>query len=177
MTTVPWKTLALLCLALPATPALAQTSGNAVASHDAWSVFVVGEPKECYIVSQPTGSAARIEGRPVDVNRGEIRLYVRFSPSENVRNEVSFRPGYPLREGEPVTAEFGSQTFQLDPGSGDANGWAWPAADDDVRIVAAMRAGSTATITGISARGTTTSDTFSLAGFTAAVNAADDLCR
>ena len=43
-------------------------------------------------------------------------------------------------------------------------------------IVAALRRGSTATVTGVSARGTTTVDTFSLSGFTAAVGDAEKRC-
>ena len=40
-----------------------------------------------------------------------------------------------------------------------------------------MRRGSTAKVTGTSARGTTTEDTFSLSGFTAAVEDAEARCR
>jgi len=40
-----------------------------------------------------------------------------------------------------------------------------------------MRKGSDATVTGVSARGTTTIDTFSLRGFTAAVEKAEELCK
>jgi len=177
MTFGQWKSVAACCLAVSAAPALAQAAVERVAAHSDWAVFLAGDPKECYIVSQPTASQARRDGQPVEVNRGDIRLFVRFNPGESVSNEVSFTGGYPFREGEAVRVEVGSERFDLTPGPGDASGWAWPRPEDDARMVAAMRKGSTATITGVSSRGTTTTDTFSLTGFTAAINEAESRCK
>lgn len=177
MTLAPWKSLAFFCAALTSAPALAQAAAERVGAHNDWNVFVAGDPQECYIVSQPVNSAAQRDGQAVEVNRGDIRLFVRFNPSESVSNEVSFTGGYPLREGTPVAVNLGAETFQLNPGAGDANGWAWPPAEDDARMVAAMRRGSTAIVTGVSTRGTTTVDTFSLSGFTAAVAEAESRCK
>lgn len=141
-------------------------------------MFVAGSPKECYIVSPPKSSKATRDGKAVEVDRGDIRLFVTFRPAENVTGEVSFSGGYPFRDGTPVRLQVGSETFTLNPGAGDANGWAWPASPDvDKTIVAALRGGSTATVTGTSARGTTTVDTISLSGFTAAVQDASERCR
>lgn len=159
-------------------PANAQAAANRVAAHSDWSVFVAGEPKECYIVSPPKSSKATRDGKAVEVDRGDIRLFVTFRPAENVASEVSFSGGYPFRDGTPVRMQVGSETFTLNPGAGDANGWAWPASPAvDKDIVAALRRGSTATITGVSARGTTTVDTISLVGFTAAVEDANTRCQ
>jgi hypothetical protein len=172
-----WKTLAFAFAALTTAPALAQAAAERLGSHNDWTVFIAGDPKECYIVSQPTGSVAKRDGQNVEVNRGDIRLFVRFNPGEGVRNEVSFTGGYPFRAGTPVQVKIGSETFSLTPGPGDASGWAWPSAEDDSGLVAALRRGSTAMITGTSSRGTTTQDTFSLAGFTAAINEAENRCK
>jgi invasion protein IalB len=55
--------------------------------------------------------------------------------------------------------------------------WAWPANPaDDAKIVAAMKRGANATLVGVSSRGTQTKDTFSLTGFTAAVDDAQKRC-
>jgi len=177
MTRTPVISLAFCCAAAVAAPAFAQAAAERVAAHSAWGVFLVGDPRECYIVSEPTASSARRDGQPVEVNRGDIRLFVRFNPAENVSNEVSFTGGYPLSASDPVRVDVGADGFGLSPGQGDANGWAWPNPEDDARIVAAMRRGSTATVTAVSTRGTTTLDTFSLSGFTAAVNDAESRCR
>ncbi len=160
-----------------ALPAGAQAAAERVAAHSDWSVFVAGNPKECYIFSPPKSSKATRDGKAVEVDRGDIRLYVTFRPAENVTSEVSFSGGYPFRDGSPVKLVVGSQSFTLSPGSGDANGWAWPASPEvDKQIVAAFRKGSTATVTGVSSRGTTTVDTISLSGFTAAVEDAERRC-
>jgi len=157
-------------------PAFAQ-SAERVAAHVDWSVFVASDPKECYIVSPPKSSVARRDGQAAEVQRGDIRLFVAFRPGENVSNEVSFTGGYPFQDGGTVTLVIGADSFNLGPGRGDSGEWAWTDPADDARVVAAMRRGSTATITGTSSRGTTTEDTFSLSGFTAAVEDAEARCR
>jgi hypothetical protein len=157
-------------------PALAQ-SAERVAAHTDWSVFVASDPKECYIVSPPKSSKATRDGQPAEVQRGDIRLFVAFRPGEDVTNEVSFTGGYPFRPGSAVTLNIGSESFTLTPGEGDAGEWAWTAPTDDSRVVAAFRRGSSATLVGTSSRGTRTEDSFSLSGFTAAVEDAAARCR
>ena len=54
---------------------------------------------------------------------------------------------------------------------------AWSASDqEDAKIITAMKRGAEATVTGFSSRGTKTEDTFSLFGFTAAVEDAETRC-
>jgi hypothetical protein len=175
MTVKPWKPVAFCFAVACAGTALAQ-SAERVASHTDWSVFVAGDPKECYIVSPPTKSVATRDGTPTEVQRGDIRLFVSFRPGENVTNEVSFTGGYPFREGSTVALSVGADKFTLVPGVGDAGEWAWTEPSDDSRAVAALRRGATATVVGTSSRGTQTEDTFSLSGFTAAVEDAAARC-
>ncbi len=158
--------------------AMAQAAANRVAAHNDWTVFVASNPRECYIVSPPKSSVAKRDGKDVDVDRGDIRLFVTFRPAEKVAGEVSFSGGYPFKPGEAVKLKVGSETISLSPGSGDSGEWAWPAGpSEDAKLVSAMKRGSSATLTGVSARGTTTVDTFSLSGFTAAVGDASDRCK
>ena len=122
-------------------------------------------------------SAATRDGKPAEVQRGDIRLFVAFRPGENVSNEVSFTGGYPFSEGSTVTLTVGADRFTLTPGTGDAAEWAWTDPADDSRVVAALKRGATATLAGTSSRGTATEDSFSLSGFTAAVEDAAARCR
>lgn len=165
---------------LAALPGMAPTltqAADRVAAHSDWSVFVAASPKECYIISPPSSSKATRDGKPTTVDRGDIRLFVTFRPAEKVSGEVSFSAGYPIKPGSPVKLTVGSDSFSLNPGDGDSNEWAWPASPDaDAKLVAALRKGSTASVTGTSARGTTTVDAFSLTGFTAALKDAQDRC-
>ena len=55
--------------------------------------------------------------------------------------------------------------------------WAWSAtSEDDKKILAALKLGGKARITGYSSRGKTTIDTFSLIGLTAATDEAKKRC-
>ena len=157
-----------------ATGASAQEQTTRADSHDRWSVFESGGGvKECWIASAPTTSRATRNGSTVQVNRGEIRLMVTNRPGQNVANEVSFTGGYPFRDGSAVTVNVGGQRYEFYT----RGEWAWPSSPaDDQRIVAAMRAGSDAELVGTSARGTTTTDTVSLIGFTAALGDATQRC-
>jgi hypothetical protein len=158
-----------------ALPAWAQQdSTNRVAAETDWSVFVEEEPRACWSVSSPKEWVATRNGQAVQVNRGDILLFVTYRPDQNVRGEISFASGYPFAADSTVSVEVGEQTFQLFT-SGD---WAWPAnPDDDARLMTAMQAGVQAIVTGTSARGTQTRDTFSLFGFTAAAAEAERRCQ
>jgi hypothetical protein len=176
MMRMPWIPTALLIALSGAGHAVAQSSER-VASHTDWQVFVAENPKECYIVSQPTSSEARRGGESVEVQRGDVRLFVAFRPAENVANEVSFTGGYPFDPGTPVVLRVGSTDYSMTPGTGEASEWAWTDPADDANAVGTMRGGATAVVTGLSSRGTTTIDEFSLMGFTAAVTDAEARCR
>ncbi len=157
-----------------ATGAQAQEeSTNRVAAKTDWSVFVEDSPRECWGVSAPKSWQAERDGSDVteDVLRGDILLFVTFRPG--AAGEVSFTGGYPFAGGSTATVEIGGEEYEMFT-DGE---WAWPAdADSDAAIVEAMKGGAEATVTAVSARGTTTTDTFSLMGFTAAMEDAESRC-
>ena len=161
------------------TPALAQVSGNAAGSKSNWMFHVQEDPKQCWVVAPPEQgkSTATRDGRPVAVNRGDIYLFVSFWPKDangGGMGEVSFTGGYDFAEGQPVVLEIGDAKFDL---FAEGN-MAWAASpEEDRRIAQAMKAGVAAVVTGKSQRsGTTTKDSFSLIGFTAAYEDAEKRC-
>lgn len=164
----------LTALALAGTAAVAQEfSDNQVASSTDWNVFVEDDPKECWSVSVPTETVNTRDGRVVAANRGDILLMVFYRPTAGASGQVAFTGGYPFREGSQVDIEISGANFSLFT-DGD---WAWPVSpSDDAKLVAAMKRGSNAVVTGVSSRGTTTKDTFSLLGFTAATEDAEKRC-
>ena len=166
--------LGILVTAVSFTPATAQESTNRVAAETDWSVFVEESPRACWSVSSPKETVNSRDGQVVSVRRGDILIFVTYRPDDDVNGEISFTGGYPFAPDSTVSVEVGSDTFQLFT-SGD---WAWPTSpEDDARLMAAFRAGAQAVVTGRSARGTTTRDTFSLFGFTAAAEEAERRCR
>lgn len=160
-------------IAAAATNAAAQEASNRVAAETDWSVFQETDPVECFGVSAPKSQLNTKDGQPVTVSRGETLLFVFYRPAQGVNGQVTFTGGYPFASGSTVTLEVGGQDFQLFT-EGD---WAWPATpQDDAAIVTAMKRGADAVLTGRSGRGTQTKDTFSLLGFTAAVDEAAKRC-
>lgn len=175
MQRTPARLIAGLCLAALATSAGAQAeSTNRVAANTDWSVFVESNPTECWGVSAPKETVNTRDGRVVAVRRGDILLFVLYRPGADVQGQVTFTGGYPFAPGSTVNLRIGDASFELFT-EGE---WAWPAsAQDDVAIVAAMKRGAQAVLTARSARGTQTRDTFSLLGFTAAVEDAEARCK
>ncbi|MEM8537531.1 MAG: invasion associated locus B family protein [Pseudomonadota bacterium] len=146
---------------------------NRVAANTDWSVFVESNPNECWAVSAPKETVNTRDGNVVEVRRGEIQLIVFYRPTEDITGQVMFTGGYPFREDSTVSMQIGDTTFQMFT-QGET---AWPASvEDDARFVDAMKRGANAVVTGVSGRGTQTQDTFSLLGFTAAVEEAERRC-
>ncbi|MEM8978360.1 MAG: invasion associated locus B family protein [Pseudomonadota bacterium] len=165
---------ATLLLAVMGTSSTAQVSSNQVATKTAWSVFVENNPTECWAVAAPSKTVNTRGGRVVTVSRSDILLFTIYRPSANVKGQVAFTGGYSFRNNSEVSLKVGTQTFSL---MTDGE-WSWPkTAEDDAKIVNAMKRGNNATLVGVSQRsGTTTTDTFSLQGYTAAVNDAAKRC-
>ena len=153
--------------------ASAQESSNRVAANTDWSVFVEDNPNECWGVSAPKETVNSRDGNTVEVRRGDILLFVFYRPGASVQGQVAFTGGYPFASGSTASLDISGTTFELFT-EGE---WAWPATpQDDAKIVAAMKRGSGASVTARSGRGTVTKDSFSLLGFTAAVEEAARRC-
>ena len=150
-----------------------EQSTNRVAAKTDWSVFVEDNPTECWGVSTPKEVVNTRDGRVVAVNRGQTLLMVFYRPSAEAKGQVAFTGGYPFASGSTVNMNISGNEFELFT-EGE---WAWPATTaDDAKIIAAMKRGADATLTARSSRGTQTKDTFSLLGFTAAVEDAAKRC-
>ncbi len=168
-----FRGLAFAGLALAASAAVAQESKNRVAAHTDWSVFEAKEPAQCWSVSSPKETVNTRDGRVVAARRGDILLFVSYIPASGVTGQVSFTGGYPFRDGSTVTVDVAGDKFELFT-EGEM---AWSASDaDDDKIISALKRGAEATVVGTSSRGTKTEDTFSLFGFTAAVEEAEKRC-
>ncbi len=171
MTRTIRASLGALALGLAATGALAQEASGQVAANTDWSVNLWDNPKQCAAVSAPIETVNTKGGKPTQVKRGEIRLYVTYWGG-NTPEEVSFAGGYPFAPGSEVGLDIGGTTFSLFVDGESA--WAKPG--DDAKIIAAMKAGASAILTAQSAKGTHTKDTFSLNGFSASADEAQKRC-
>lgn len=150
-----------------AASAAAQSGVEEIAAFRDWRVFAHGSgaDKTCFVAASPQSSRGA-EGR----RRGPIALYVSNRPSANVAGEVSVAIGYPFRK-DAASLDVGGQTYRLFT-EGET---AWSDGADSA-IVAGMKAKRTLTITATSQAGTRTVDSFSLLGFTNAINKLNEEC-
>ena len=162
--------LALFISALcPIAIASAAPEQKTLGSFGDWTAVADGEGKKrlCYIGSVPK----KAEGKYT--TRGDAHFLVTHRPADKVKGEISVSAGYTYKEGRDAEAEIDGKKFKLF--TRGENAWAYDAASDKA-MVAAMKSGKQLIVHGMSSRGTATTDTYSLAGFTAALAASDKAC-
>lgn len=153
----------------PMVIASAAPEQKALGSFGDWTAVADGDGKKrlCYIGSVPK----KAEGKYT--TRGDAHFLVTHRPADKVKGEISVSAGYTYKEGKDAEAEIDGRNFKLF--TRGENAWAYDAASDKA-MVAAMKAGRQLIVRGTSSRGTATTDTYSLAGFTAALAASDKAC-
>ena len=154
--------------------AFAQSESNKLVSLKTdWMVFADENPTQCWAVSIPKKTINTKDKRVVSVKRSAIQLMVQYSPNGKNNGQVSFTGGYTFAKGSAVNLNIGDSNFEMNT-DGE---WAWPLTPSiDTKVVAAMKRGKKAVLSARSSRGTITKDTFSLLGFTAAVEDAAKRC-
>ena len=153
-----------------AMPAVAQPV-QMLAEKD-WVAYRVDEDgkRTCFISSVPTKSAGDYD----PANRGETRVYVSHGPVPEERNVVQFLAGYKHKKQTDVKVTIDKSTFTLFTLEGRSYA---ESEEDDIAMIKAMKRGSKMKVVGISSRGTKTTDTYSLAGFTKTKNLIDKTCK
>jgi hypothetical protein len=126
--------------------------------------------KVCFALAKPSSSKTNPPNRP----RDPAYAFVSTRPSEKVANEVSVMIGYTLKPGSESTLEVGGASYSMYT-QGDGL-WIKNAAEEE-RMVEAMRKSADATVKGVSAKGTETTDTFSLKGLSQALDKIAQDCR
>lgn len=132
-----------------------------IGTHGAWTAYSYQEDSGlvCYMASEPT----KAEGNYT--RRGDVFALVTHRPSEESLDVVSIVAGYPYKENSDANVRIGSTSFDMFTHGERA--WNRDEATDKT-MVQAMIKGSSLTVKGTSGRGTLTTDTYSLSGFTAA---------
>lgn len=161
--------------AASAKPAAAVAGGaepSLIGQFGTWGAYVAnpGGKKVCFALAKPSSSKTNPPGRP----RDPAYAFISTRPSEKVANEVSIMIGYQLKPGADSTLEVGSARYAM-YAQGDGL-WIKNAAEEDA-MVAALRKGSDVTVKGVSAKGTESSDTFSLKGLAQALDRVAQDCR
>src|ERR1700731_4073251 len=126
--------------------------------------------KLCFTIAKPASSQTNPPDRP----RNPTYMFISTRPSDKVSNEVSIIIGYPFKPGSEASAAVGSTSYALYTQQDGA--WIKNAAEE-AQMVDAMRAGQSAVVKGVSAKGTQSSDTFSLKGLAQALDRVGQECN
>jgi hypothetical protein len=124
----------------------------------------------CFALAKPASSKTNPPNRP----RDPAYAFVSTRPAEKVANEVSVMIGYQLKPGSESTVEVGGAAYAMYT-QGDGL-WIKNAAEEDA-MVQTMRRAADITVKGVSAKGTETTDTFSLKGLAQALDKIAQDCR
>ncbi len=126
--------------------------------------------KVCFALAKPSSSKTNPPNRP----RDPAYAFVSTRPAEKVTNEVSIMIGYTLKPGSESSLEVGGASYAMYT-QGDGL-WIKNAAEEE-RMVDAMRKSADVTVKGMSAKGTETTDTFSLKGLSQALDKLAQDCK
>lgn len=162
--------LAMATLVAVAPPVMAQQATE-LGTFNSWTAWQATDASGlmCYISSQPQKS------EPAGANRDPIHFMIIHRKGLGTKNEVQTLIGYPFNatSANASAAIDGKSYPMVTEGSA-----AWLASTgDEAGFVAAFKAGSSMVVRGTSQRGTNTTDTYSLSGATAAMNAIDAACK
>jgi hypothetical protein len=137
-----------------------------------WGAYTAspGGKKVCFALAKPSKS----ETTPPNRQRDAAFLFVSSRPAEKVKDEVSIIIGYGFKANTDATLELGGASYAMYTQADGA--WIKNAAEE-TKLVEAMRKGGDLSVKGTSARGTGTTDVFSLKGLAQALDKVGEECR
>ena len=153
--------------------ASAQSAATTIGQFKDWNAFTSAsaDGKMCFIATQPTDSKY---SQPAS-GREPAFFQITRIPSKGVVNEASSISGYTFLANGDVTIDIDGTKFKmfLDASHPDT---AWSVPETEAQLVEAMKKGHVMTMTGTSKRSTVITDTYSLSGISAALDAASKEC-
>ena len=151
-------------------PAAQAQQATELGTFNAWSAYTATDQSGqiCFIIGEP------IQSEPAGANRDPIKFLIVHRKGMGSKNEVQTQIGYPYNTTDAkASATVDGKSYPMVT-EGSA---AWLASTgDEAGFVQAFKAGSQLVVKGTSQRGTDTTDTYSLSGATAAMNAIDAAC-
>lgn len=156
----------------PPTAAAGGAEPTLIGQFGTWGAYSAAPngKKVCFALAKPSSSKTNPPNRP----RDPAYAFVSTRPAEKVNNEVSVMIGYALKPGSESSVEVGGAAFAMYT-QGDGL-WIKNAAEEE-RMVEAMRKSADLVVKGVSAKGTETTDTFSLKGLAQALDRISQDCR
>jgi invasion protein IalB len=170
---LPLAIAAAAFMALTGAASAQSTGATLIGPFKDWNAFTSNsaDGKMCFIATQPTDSKY---SQPAS-GREPAFFQITRIPSKGVVNEASSITGYTLAANAEVTIDVDGAKFKmfLDASHPDT---AWSVPETEAALVDAMKKGHVMTMTGTSKRNTVITDTYSLSGISAALDAASKEC-
>jgi len=156
----------------PAAVAAGSAEPTLLGQYGTWGAYAAtpNGKKVCCALAKPSSSKSNPPNRP----RDPAYAFVSTRPAEKVSNEVSVMIGYTLKPGSESTLEVGGASYAMYT-QGDGL-WIKNAAEEE-RMVEAMRKSADVVVKGVSAKGTETTDVFSLKGLSQALDRVAQDCK
>jgi invasion protein IalB len=156
----------------PLTAAAGGVKPTLLGQYGDWGVYTAspGGKKICFTIAKPASS----ETTPPGKTRNPSYMFISSRPGEKVTDEVSIIIGYPFKPNTEATVAVGNASFALYTQQDGA--WIKNAAEE-AHLIEAMRSGENAIIKGTSAKGTRSTDTFSLKGLAEALDRSGKDCK
>jgi invasion protein IalB len=141
-----------------------------IASFADWGAFLAqdGKGKTCYVLAQPQ------KRDPSKLKRDPAYVFISNRPGENVHNEVSIMMGFPMKDGGDAEADIAGTSFDLV--SKGTNAWIKNPAQE-AEFINAMKKSAKLVVKAASLKGNMTTDSYSLAGFSLALERVEKACR
>lgn len=146
------------------------TYSKEIASFKDWKAYSEGEGKNkaCMAVSKPKKDEGNYK------KRGEIFAIITHLPGQEKFDEFSIVSGYNYKLGSNPEIQIGDLKLQLFTSGSRA--WSFSVAEDQ-KIISSMKTSLKMKVVGTSSRGTITTDTYSLLGFSKAYQKINEACR
>lgn len=151
-------------------PGLAAAEPTPAGVYRDWSVFTREADGDtiCFVATEAQ------EKSPQSVNHGDVFFLIASWKSGVATNQPSLMTGYNLRDAPAPTLRIGSDKWDMYVSENEAF---IESANEESRLINAMRRGADMRVSAVSSRGTATSYVISLQGVTAALERAREACR
>ncbi len=126
--------------------------------------------KVCFTLAKPSKASTEPPNRP----RDPAYMFISTRPAEKVSNEVSVVVGYGQKANADAVIDVGGSKFAMYTQNDGA--WIKNAAEEP-RLIEALRKGTDVIVRGESAKGTKTTDVYSLKGLTQALDRVGQECK
>jgi Invasion associated locus B (IalB) protein len=137
-----------------------------------WGAYTAtpGGKKVCFALAKPTTSSTSPPNRP----RDPAYMFISSRPAEKVKDEVSVIFGYGFKPNADANIEVAGGSYAMYTQADGA--WVKNAAEEP-KLIDVMRKGQDLTVKGTSAKGTASTDVYSLKGLSQALDRVGQECR